>query len=419
MHIWLINHYAVPPEYYPLARTSTFAKYLMSKGHTVTVFAASTVHNSDINLITGREAYREEVNDGIHYVYIRARGYQGNGKSRVINMLGFARRLPSVCRHFEKPDVIMASSATPQACMAGLKLAKRLGCRGVAEISDLWPESFVAYDLIGRRSLLLKLLYRYERRIYERADAIVFTMEGGRDYILGKGWDKEHGGTVDIRKVHYINNGVDLQAFEQNRERYTHPDEDMDDPDTFKVVYAGSIKLANQVQELVGVAEALRNAGAERVRILIWGDGDQAPAIRDMIAQKGLTNIKLKGRVPKTHIPSILSRGDLNIFILPGSPLYRYGISLNKLFDYLASGKPVISSSRPGYSIIDSYQCGSCLTEFTPERAAAEIIRFADMPKHEYDTYCRNAYAAARDYDFDVLTERLLRVLDTKRPTST
>lgn len=54
MNIWLINHYAVPPKYYPLARPTLFAKNLMAKGHTVTVFAASSVHNSDVNLITDR-----------------------------------------------------------------------------------------------------------------------------------------------------------------------------------------------------------------------------------------------------------------------------------------------------------------------------------------------------------------------------
>ena len=60
MNIWLINHYAVPPKYYPLARPTLFAKNLMAMGHTVTVFAASSVHNSDVNLITdGRNGGRK------------------------------------------------------------------------------------------------------------------------------------------------------------------------------------------------------------------------------------------------------------------------------------------------------------------------------------------------------------------------
>ena len=97
MRIWLINHYAVPPQYYPLARQNYFAKNLMGLGHEVTIFAASTVHNSDQNLIEDDTPYREDVVDGVHYVLVRCRGYRGNGLSRILNMLEFARKLPSVC----------------------------------------------------------------------------------------------------------------------------------------------------------------------------------------------------------------------------------------------------------------------------------------------------------------------------------
>ena len=96
MDIWLINHYAVPPQYYPLARQTYFAKYLMEMGHTVTIFAASTVHNSDKNLITDGSRWREETVDGVHYVYIKCLDYQGSGLKRVYNICEFAWKLPGV-----------------------------------------------------------------------------------------------------------------------------------------------------------------------------------------------------------------------------------------------------------------------------------------------------------------------------------
>ena len=113
MNIWLINHYAVPPKYYPLARTTNFAKYLMRMGHTVTVFAASSVHNSDVNLITNGSLYREETADGVHYVYVRCRQYSGNGAQRVINMFEFPRRLRRVCAKFPKPDAVLSTARRP------------------------------------------------------------------------------------------------------------------------------------------------------------------------------------------------------------------------------------------------------------------------------------------------------------------
>ena len=110
MRIWLINHYAVPPQYYPLARQNYFAKNLMALGHEVTIFAASTVHNSDQNLIEDDTPYREDVVDGVHYVLVRCKGYHGNGLSRILNMLEFARKLPSVCNQYPRPDAIVATS---------------------------------------------------------------------------------------------------------------------------------------------------------------------------------------------------------------------------------------------------------------------------------------------------------------------
>ena len=86
MNIWLINHYAVPPQYYPLARQTYFAKHLMAMGHTVTIFAASTVYNSEKNPITDQSLWQEEIVEGVHYVDIKCIEYQGSGFKRGYRM---------------------------------------------------------------------------------------------------------------------------------------------------------------------------------------------------------------------------------------------------------------------------------------------------------------------------------------------
>ncbi len=113
MKIWLVNHYAVPPQYYPLARPSLFAKNLIRQGHEVTIIAASTVHNSDENLITDGARVRNMTVDGVPYVLIRCCDYKGNGLRRAFNILEFAAKLPGVCRTLEKPDAIVATSFDP------------------------------------------------------------------------------------------------------------------------------------------------------------------------------------------------------------------------------------------------------------------------------------------------------------------
>lgn len=412
MRVWLINHYAVPTKYYPLARPATFAKYLMQAGHEVTIFTASTVHNSSLNLITDGSLYKEDMVDGIHYVYIRDIGYVDNGLKRILNMLLFPPRLGCTCRHFTKPDAILSVSATPIACMKGLRLAKKYGCKGVAEIADLWPESFVAYGMIGIRNPLLKLMYAYEKRLYTRADAIIFTMEGGKDYLIEKGWDKAHGGRVDLNKVHHINNGVDLEAFDYNQEHYAFEDPDLDDPDTFKVIYTGAIRKVNNLSILVETAEQLKKQGNETVRFLIFGDGDEREGLEREAKNRALNNIVFKGKVKKEKVPFVLSRADLCLLHWRPTPIEKYGMSMNKLFEYFASGKPILANSKPVYDLIERYRCGESMEMITAQIYAKSICRFVDMPEGERAAWGDNARKVAVEYDFRELTGRLLKIME-------
>ena len=126
MKIWLINHYAVPPQYYPLARPSLFAKNLIKAGHDVTVTVASTVHNSEsVNLITDGQRVKRITDDGIPYVLINCTPYQGNGMKRVLNIRDFAKRLPKVLDTLDRPDALVATSFDPISCCEGIRYAKK------------------------------------------------------------------------------------------------------------------------------------------------------------------------------------------------------------------------------------------------------------------------------------------------------
>lgn len=404
MDIWLINHYAVPPKYYPLARQTCFARYLMAMGHTVTIFAASTVHNSNMNLITDGAPWRDEVVDGVHYVYIRCMDYQGNGLKRIYNICEFAWKLPGVCRKFPRPDAIVATSMPPTSCAMGIHLARKYGCRGVAEIADLWPESIVAYGIAGPRNPAVLALRRLEKWIYEKADDVVFTCEGGYDYIVEQGWE----GKIPRAKVHYINNGVDLAAFDENRARYTVQDPDLEDPSVFKVVYTGSIRQVNHLGLLLDAAKEVTDP---RVKFLIWGDGDQRAALEQRVREEGISNVVFKGKVEKKYIPSIVSRADINLAHNDPSPLFRFGISFNKLFDYLAAGKPVLCDFPCPYN--PAIQCGAGISVDAPSsgKIAAAVESMSALPQETYQQYCSAARAAAEKYDFRVLTQKLLAVI--------
>lgn len=405
MNIWLINHYAVPPMYYPLARQTNFAKYLMRMGHEVKIFAASTVHNSNKNLIEDNTPYREETVDGVSYVYIKCLDYQDNGLKRIYNMCQFAWKLPGVCRHFSKPDAIVATSMPPTSCAMGIHIARKYGCKGVAEIADLWPESIIAYDIAGPHNPAVIALRWLEKWIYQKADAVVFTMEGGYDYIREQHWEK----AVPESKVFAINNGVDLEVFRENAQRYQIENEDLKDPDTFKVVYTGSIRKVNNLGLLLDAAKKVTNP---KIRFLIWGGGDELESLRKRVEEEKITNVKFQGKVEKKYVPSIVCKADLNIAHNNPTPLFRFGISFNKLFDYLAAGKPVLSDFPCKYNPAVQYGAGMEVAEPTAENIARAIENCAQLSPEEYAQYVEKAKIAANDYDFANLTKKLLAVIE-------
>lgn len=404
MNIWLINHYAVPPQYYPLARPYNFAKYLMRQGHSVTIFAASTVHNSRANLITDNSRWREEVVDGIHYVYVKCLDYYGNGLKRVYNICEFAWKLPGVCRRFPKPDAIVATSMPPTSCAVGIHLARKYKCKGIAEIADLWPESIVAYGIAGPHNPAVIGLRWLEKWIYTHADDVVFTMEGAYDYIVEQGWEKK----IPRSKVHYINNGVDLEAFQYNRDHFQIQDPDLQSSEIFKVVYAGSIRQVNNLGLLLDTAKLVTDP---KVRFLIWGDGDERPMLEQRVRDEKIDNVMFKGKVEKKYIPYIVSQADFNFAHNTPSPLFRFGISFNKIFDYFAAGKPILTDFPCPYNPVIQANAGCAVENATAVEVARAIEKMAALEEKEYMNFCSNALHAAEVYDFKKLTKKLIEII--------
>ncbi|MDR0852644.1 MAG: glycosyltransferase family 4 protein, partial [Clostridiales Family XIII bacterium] len=369
--VWIFNHYAAPPSVSTAIRHYNFGKYLMKADYGVKIFAASAVHNSSVQFIRNRKPYLAYDDEKVPFVFIRTRQYAGNGIGRILNILDYYRRLFKAIKHFEKPDVILASSFHPLTCVAGIKIAKKLHIPCICEVRDLWPESLIVYKGLRRSNLIVKALSRTEQWIYEHADKLIFTMEGGIDYI------KEHGINVNEEDVLYINNGVDLEAFHRNAELFQVSDVDLSDEDQFKVVYTGSIRFVNAVGDLVAVAEILRQQ-APKVKLLIWGTGTDAEKISADISRRGLNNIILKGSASKNEIPSILSQSDATLLHSRSSSILKYGISQNKLFEYLAAAKPVISTLDFNYNFIATDHAGITAWSESPDDIAAAILELSN-----------------------------------------
>jgi glycosyltransferase involved in cell wall biosynthesis len=150
------------------------------------------------------------------------------------------------------------------------------------------------------------------------------------------------------------------------------------------------------------------------IQFIIYGDGNEKENLEKRISEEKLSNVIMKGFVSKKSIPSILSKSSINILNY-SSTKYNWsrGNSSNKLFEYMASGKPIISTVKMGYSIIEKYNCGVELEKNTPKELANAILRIKNMSNSDYNIMANNAEFGAKDFDFKILTKKLIDVIKT------
>ena len=414
-NVWIFNHYATDTFFDKGGRHYWFAKYLKKSGYNPTVFCASTVHGFDTEINTHGKVYTRKRDDieGIQYVFIKTQQYKGNGVSRIKNMYAFYKYLPIVAKDYAKkydtPDIILASSVHPLTLVAGLKVARRLGIKCICEVRDLWPESIVAYGKLSAKSFLAKILYAGERWIYKKADALIFTMEGGKDYIKDKGWDKKGYHSIDLKKVYYINNGIDLPEVIEQRKKDIYVNEQFDSIKCGKIIYTGSIREVNDVGKILDVAKLLKDLN---VTFCIFGDGEDRPRLEKRVADENIENVVFFGKVDKCYIPYIVS--DALLLLLYSQDIVdiaKYGMSQNKFFDYLTSGKPIISNLPNRYSIINKYRCG--IEESMPTASdMAERIQGMLKDEKKLEEWGNNSANTAKEFSFEEHTKKLIQIIE-------
>jgi glycosyltransferase involved in cell wall biosynthesis len=413
-NIWTFHHYATPPTMNGLARPYNFGVNLNNENYKTTVFAASYLHFADINLINDGTPYIVEDHSDVSFVFVNTPSSAKNILARVKNMASYYINLFNVTKKYSdingKPDLIIASSPHPLALVAGIKIAKKFNVPCICEIRDLWPETIFAFGKSKERSILGKLLIRGEYWIYKRADELIFLKEGDTDYLKERKWTIEQGGDIDINKCHYINNGVDIKEFNQQIDNNILYDQDLLDC-KFNVVYTGAIRPINNIGNILDTAKLLEEH--QNIQFLIYGDGNQLDILKKRVMDEGLKSVKIKGYVDKKYIPYVLSKSSINILNYSQTKYnWSRGNSSNKLFEYMASGKPIISTVKMGYCPLEKYKCGLSLKDDTPEELASTILKIYNMEENAYHEMAENAKKGAEDFDFKVLSKKLISLIN-------
>jgi glycosyltransferase involved in cell wall biosynthesis len=395
----MINHYAVPPIEAGGTRHYSLAKELIARGHNVHIVAANFGHQTKTPIVdSAGSGIFERVYDEVPFIFVNVPAYQGNSPARFKNMLSFVRQLlySSYFRRMEAPDVIIGSSPHPFAAWAAQRMAARWRVPFVFEVRDLWPQSLIDLGRISPHHPAVLLLAYLERHLYNQAAKIVALLPGAHQYIESVG--------ANADKVVWIPNGIDFSLYDQVVQDVSN--------EKFTIMYAGAHGLANGLDTVIKSAEILDKDYGDKIVFRLVGDGPEKTCLMNMVKEKQLSNVQFDDPVPKRQIPVLLNQADSFIVVVQDSPLYKYGISLNKIYDYLVSAKPVVIGVNAFNNPIEEAGAGITVPPEDPERLAEAVIRLYHMKGSEREQMGRNGREyIEKNHDFRTLAIRLEEAL--------
>lgn len=400
--IWIINQYSSTPQTGTGGRHHYLARELAKRGHRVYVIAARWHHLLHDTTASDAAPFIEEI-DGYSFVRINMPRYSGaHSKRRILNWFLFAWRISRLkAKEMERPDTILYSSPSLIGFWGAERLAKRLAAKLVFEVRDIWPLSLV--DLGGYKAShpFIRLLQRTEDRAYHVSDRVVSNLPNAVDHMVERGMDPE--------KFAWVPNGFSLDEVKQKIEASDEVLEQIPD-DKFVVGYTGTIGLANSLETMVSAAELLKDH--KDIAFIIVGNGNMKETLQTSVGNKKLGNISFLPPVRKIEIQSVLARFDACYYGLSNTPIYKYGIALNKLFDYLYSAKPIISSYSGGVNPVIAHDCGISVEAENPAKLAKAILELRNTPKEQRRKMGKSGKEAAlKYYEFGILAEKLEAVL--------
>ena len=396
-----------------IVRHHNLAKYMDKEKYNVYIISSSAVHNSDFNFITDNKVYQISKIDGVNYIHIKTCQYKGNGLKRVINILQFyfntKRARKKLEKEIGKPDIIYASSPVPTAAVVGLNIAKKSKTKCIVEVRDLWPDSIVSFDVAKKNNILVKILYHIEKKMYIKADKLVFTMAGGKEYLQ----TKKYRDKIDLSKVYNINNGVDIEQYEYNSKNYfVNDDEELNNTSTFKVLYTGSIRKAYNVKQILDLAKKIQDNHFNNVRVFLYGNGNEKPEMIKYCEDNNINNVIFRDFIDNKYIPDIMSKCDICLLHGKNVDIFKYGTSQNKMFAYLYSGKPIISSFYNPYELIEKNGCGVTLKNNTLEEYYDAFLKIYNTYAEYKDKYKENDKKLLAQFDYKELAKQLMKVID-------
>lgn len=405
--IWMINHYAISPDLPGGTRHFDFACELVKKGYRVKIFTCDVVAGKRQNYIKLKkdELYTIENIKGVDFIWVQGANYKRNNWRRFLNMSTFSYNCYKIGKKFKsKPDVIIGSSPHPFAAFVAAKLARKLKTKFFLELRDLWPQVIVDMGKLSGHHPITQAMRFLEKYLYRTADKIIVLAEGSKNYLIRK-WG------VREPKILYLPNGAHLNNFSYEedrdvlRKRYNFT--------KFTLIYTGAHGPANSLDTILRAADRLREN--KKIEIVLVGNGILKEKLLRQAKEMRLDNVRFFDPVPKNEIPGILSATDAAIITLKKVKVFSYGVSPNKLFEYMAARKPIICAIGGEMAKkVDKIGCGISIIPEDDKLMAEAITRLTNLSADRLRQMGDNGYEEIKkNYSREKLAQKLIYLIES------
>ena len=401
-NIWIINEYAGTPYHGMTFRHYYLAKELVKLGYKVTIFTSSFSHYKLKQHLEVKNTFTKENIDGIDFIWIRMPDYKApKSLGRIRNWFLFALKLIFIpFLKLEKPDSILVSSLPLHPIVSGKYLSNKYKAKLIFEVRDIWPLSAIELGGYSPKNPFIKHLQWLEDFAYKKADAVVTVLANAYEHMKTRGLEES--------KFNYIPNGVSIDEMNQIEELDEKTIKQIP-KDKFIVGYAGTFGIANALDSFVEAAKISKND--ENIAFVLVGDGKEKEKLLKL--SKDCSNIYFVDAVKKNQVQSVLKYFDVCYIGLKKDPLFKYGVSPNKLFDYMYSGKPILYAIDSGdFKPISDIKAGFNIDSENPQAILEGVLKLYYMPKEEREEMGDNAKKyVIENHDYKYLAEKLIKVI--------
>ena len=386
--LFFINQYASTPENGFAGRYYYLAKELNEKGSRA-ILVTSSNHHLLREPVEFKGLWHWAVFDGLPILWLKTFKYKkANSPIRVLNWFLFAFYMPFLSLLKVTPSAYHYSSPSPVGFIGVWLLGKLKGVSTCFDVRDVWPETLVEIGGVSEHHIFIKFLYRVESFCYRKADRITSNLANFNLRLSELG--------MPMDKFTWVPNGISLKDIQES---YGHSNIKLPSEVSGKFVigYTGTFGEANALDKLLDLAEYLIDD--KEIMFLLVGHGKDRVGLEEQCRLKKLTNVVFHSAVPKKDIYKLQKQCDVLCVGAKESPLYRYGVAANKLYEYIYAGVPVLYYiNTPNYHPVSDSGSGIEVPLGDVVRLASAIYRMKAMSIDELSNLETNAKAYVEKY---------------------